>query len=317
MGKLYKFKYFIGLFFLFSCYSSRIPNDVLKVIEAEDDSLCIMQGVDFNNPNTKIIYWECRLRILNQRINSEFVEYGYSMFYRREFKRLRRIIKNKIKEEKAFAIAEIENSLEEKEHNYCVMLKHQNIGNTTTKYDYFKCRESLAQMRENSSNYFDMSNENIVKFYLYDYETITPEEYSKIMNVEKDCVKYVYDLDKLLQCKTALKNISQCKNDIPQKLAQRRMDDKIYCTKKSINKYPDSLAIFNTSDSKDNKDSADTENSNDTNFNVSGPKVDKLDVVELREKEYTKCISERNARIVSYQKYLESECREENFKKLE
>ena len=298
MRKIHKLLSFVFLFFLFSCYSSRIPNEVLRVIEEEDNNLCIMQGVEYKYKNTRKIYWECRLRIINQRISGEFDNYGYSLLYKRDFKRLRRIIKNRIKEEKEIGIAEINNSLEEKEHNYCIMLKNQSTKGSVVVYDYFKCREDLVKLRKGKNDFSDLSNEYLIKIFEYQDEE-APKE-SAILFVDKECIKYASDEDKLKKCKEALNEINKCSADIDNKIMQRRIDDKIFCTKMSINKYPDSLSKFDTNS-----------NSNAVSF---GPKMNKIDIVDLREKEFKNCYEERTLKISQYKEYLENQCKTNNLK---
>lgn len=297
MRELVKLLNFVFLLFLCSCYSSRIPNEVLNYIEMEDDNLCMMQGVEFKNQDTRKIYWECRLRVINQRISGEFDTYGYSLLYKREFKRLRRIIKNRIKEQKRMAIAEINNSLEEKEHNYCVMLKDQSQQGSVVVYDYFKCREDLEKLRNGDNNFSNLSNDYVIK--IFEYQNETAEIKTNTTFVERECIKYVSDEKKLKKCEEAIKKINQCSLGIDEKIMQRRIDDKIFCTKSSIEKYPDELAKFNDA-------------SNDA---ISfGPKMNKIDMVGLREKEFAKCYKERTLKIVKYKDYLEEQCRINNLK---
>ena len=82
------------------------------------------------------------------------------------------------------------------------------------------------------------------------------------------------------------------------KLFQRQIDDKIYCTKTAIQKYPDSLAKYD----------------NDNNTINVGPKIDKLNILDLREDEYKSCIKDRNIKFGLYKISLQNSCKDENFK---
>lgn len=300
MRKTYKFFYFICLFLLISCYSSRIPNEVIKVIEIEDDNLCMMEGVEFKYPDTRLTYWECRLRIMDQRISGEFDNYGYSQLYKREFKRLRRIIKNRIKEQRQIALAEINNSLEEKEHNYCIMLKNQ-YSNNENQYDYFKCRDDLEKLRKGNSDFSNLSNDYLIKIFEYEDQSETNPQTDTLF-IDKECIKYVSDQNSLKKCQGAIIEINKCFATVDDKLLQRNIDDKIYCTKISLEKYPDSLAKFNNEDNKD--------------FSL-GPRMNKIDVLNLREKEFQNCYKERLQKISSYKDYLENQCKIEHLKNIE
>lgn len=283
------------LLFLCSCYSSRLSPEVLQKIEEEDNNLCIMQGVQYEDKDTRKIYWQCRLRVINQRIAGEFDNYGYSLLYKREFKRLRSLIKKRIKEQEKIAQAEVNSTLEEKEHSYCLMLRDQSNNKIDT-YDYFKCRESIENIKRKNKGYFEQSNEQMLKILQpEDNKSATPQKLKTII-IEKDCVKYAINADKLKQCQEAMRNANQCIKNTSDKLIQRQIDDKIYCRKLSIEKYPDSLAKFdNAADS----------------FSF-GPKVEKLNIIDLRNKEYDECLEERGAKFKVYSLFLENECKKEN-----
>lgn len=285
------------LFLLCSCYSSRLSTDTLKKIEEEDNNLCMMQGVQYKDKDTREIYWECRLRVINQRIIGEFDGYGYGLLYQREFKRLRSLIKKRIKEQIKIDQAEINTTLEEKEHNYCVMLKDQ-LTSKIDAYDYFKCRQDIANIRQKSDDYSNQSNEQVLKMLRPSEELAQSKKTKKIMTVEQDCVKYAINANKLKQCQEAMQKANQCIIDTHDKLIQRQIDDKVYCTKLSIERYPDSLAKFD----------------NNTDSISFGPKVEKINIIDLRDKEYNQCLSDREIKFKTYKAFLENECKKENLK---
>lgn len=284
-------------FLLCSCYGSRLSNDIIKKVEEEDNNLCMMQGVQYKNKDTREIYWECRLRVIDQRIAGEFDSYGYSLLYQREFKRLRSLIKKRIKEQRKIDQIEVNTTLEEKEHNYCVMLKDQ-LTSKIDAYDYFKCRQDIANIRQKSDDYSDQSNEQILKILQPSDESTQSSKTKKIITVEQDCVKYAINTNKLLQCQEAMQKSNQCIKDTSDKLIQRQIDDKVYCTKLSIERYPDSLAKFD----------------NNTDSISFGPKVEKINIIDLRNKEYSQCLSERDIKFKTYRAFLENECKKENLK---
>ena len=295
MRKLFNFV-FVS-FLLCSCYSSRLSPETIAAIEEEDNNLCIMQGVQYKDKDTREIYWECRLRVIDQRIAGEFDSYGYSLLYQREFKRLRSLIKKRIKEQRKIDQAEVNTTLEEKEHNYCVMLK----GQTTSKidaYDYFKCRQDISNIRQKTGDYSDQSNEQILKMLQPNIESAQGKKTKKIITIEQDCVKYAINADKLKQCQEAMQKANQCIKDTSDKLIQRQIDDKMYCTRLSIERYPDSLAKFD----------------NNADIIGFGPKVEKINIIDLRDKEYKECLQQRNIKFETYKAFLENECKKENLR---
>jgi len=301
MRKTYKFFCFGFLLFLISCYGPRIPNEVLRVIEEEDNNLCIMQGVEFESEDTRMIYWKCRLRVMDQRISGEFDDYGYSLLYKRDFKKLRKKIKDRIEREREIGLAQIDSSLEEKEHSYCVMLRDENEQMDVEIYDYFKCRENLAKLRKESSNSANLTNDYMIKVFEYQDEEI-PDQ-SNTLFVDSECIKYSSNQEKFKKCRDAIRELNKCYANIDNQIMQRRLDDKVYCTKTSINKYPDSLSIFNADDT--------------TNSTTLGPRMNKMDLVGLREKELKKCYRERTIKMLQYREYLENQCKLNNLKAIE
>ena len=292
MRKLYKLN-FLLFFLLFACYGSRLSDKLINEIEIEDDNLCMAEGVEYKYADTRLIYWKCRLRIINQRLDSQFDDYSYSMFHKREFKRLRKIIKKRIKEQQNIIISNIRNSQEEKEHNYCIMMKNNYDGKKADKndrYDYFECREKIEAIRKKNKEFAGVDNEEYFKRFLEEEEI----EYrsNNSVDINGECINFAFDKDKLAECENNLKKNNKCSTDMNSKLNQRMIDDKIYCTRVSLNKYPDSLAKFDTGNGIENL----------------GPKINKIDIVELRDKEYQKCYNERKEKWLKYRDYLEYEC---------
>lgn len=300
MRKIYNFIFCIILFFLlFSCYSYKVPNDVIRVIEIEDDNLCMMEGVQFKYIDTRMIYWKCRLRIIDQRISGEFGDYGYSQLHKGEFKRLRKIIKNRIEEQRRIGLSEMEGSIEEKEHNYCVLYKEQQ--NDNPEYDYLECRKELENARETKENFSNLTNEYMIKIFEYD-ETTDQSKNTGSIYVDKECIKYVSDKENFKKCQEKATDLHNCFNKIENDILQRNIDDKIYCTKMSLEKYPDSLAKY--------------ENQN-SQSSMLGPKMNKLDIVNLREKTFKECYNGRLQKVSSYRTSLENECKEKYLKNIE
>ena len=290
MRKLHKIS-FLLFFLLLACQSYKLSNDSISEIEREDDNLCMAEGVQYKYADTRVIYWKCRLRVIDQHIANEPNDYGYDALYVGNLKSLRRTIAKKIEEQKEIIKSNIKNSQEEKEHNYCIMMKNNYDKNgTSTEYDYFECREKVASIRKKNKDLSNLNNKEFFEKFIEIQDT--KQEDIKTVTISGECVRFIGDVDKLKECEDGLKNKSQCSADIQNKLNQRTIDDKVFCTKESIKKYPDSLAKFNSASSTDS----------------IGPKIDKIDMVGLREKEYDSCYKERRSKWLKYKDYLEYEC---------
>ena len=292
MWKLYKLLSIFFIFILVSCQNSNMFQNEIDWVEFEDDNLCMMQGIEFKDEDTRTLYWKCRLRIINQRIANQNNDYGYSLLFKGELKKLRKAIKKKIKELNEITEIEIETAIDEKEHAYCITMR--NNGNTDM--TYYECREELAKKRKSNDEDI-LNNEEFLQSITQNDEVILNDD---IVVVDEKCMKYVYDEEKLNLCIADNKTFNTCVNNIINQLNQRRIDDKLYCHQNSINLYPDSL--FN--------------NQNQSGDMMVGPTMNKNNIIDFRNKEYDDCIKKRNIKLEEYREYLENQCFVNSFKNL-
>lgn len=293
MRKLYKLLSIFSFLILISCQSSNMFLQEIQLVEFEDDNLCMMQGLEFKDEDTRILYWKCRLRVINQRIANQEDNYGYSLLFKGELKKLKKAIQKKIDELNETTLVEIETSIDEKEHQYCVTLRN-NGGDMT----YFECREELARKRKVDDDLEILNNEEFVDNAYQIEEVITNNQ---ITIVDEQCIQYVYDEIKLNQCLIDNQNFIKCMGNINSQLEERRINDKLYCNQVSINRYPDSL--FNNQG----------QNNNDM---MVGPSMNKNNIINLRNKEYETCFKQRLIKLQEYREYLENQCAVNNFSNL-
>jgi hypothetical protein len=135
-------------------------------MEREDDNLCMMEGVEFGNNNIKSTYWECRLRIIDQRIANFATRPGYSMFYKIEMQKLRIIIQERAKTEIEKLEKQAENSFEEKEHTFCILVSNKeariDTNSNSENISYLKCREIMESKRVKEKGNIVFSNEEFI-----------------------------------------------------------------------------------------------------------------------------------------------------------
>lgn len=293
MRKLYKLLSIFSFLILISCQSNNMFLQEIQLVEFEDDNLCMMQGLEFKDEDTRTLYWKCRLRVINQRIANQDSTYGYSLLFKGELKKLKKAIQNKIDELNETTLVEIETSIDEKEHQYCVTLR--NNGSDIT---YFECREELARKRKVDDDLEILNNEEFVDNAYQIEEVITNNQ---ITIVDEQCIQYVYDEIKLNQCLIDNQNFIKCMGNINSQLEERRINDKLYCNQVSINRYPDSL--FNNQG----------QNNNDM---MVGPSMNKNNIINLRNKEYETCFRQRLIKLQEYREYLENQCAVNNFSNL-
>ena len=295
MGKSLKLLFLLILLIFNSCMSERISDSVWKQIEIEDDNICMSAGIDYNSQKNRVTYWRCRIRIIDQRIYNESINSSGSVRIG-DLKRAKRAMNRRIKKESEKIKLDIEIADEEKEHSYCIILgeKMAKIGQS---FNYFECRNELdIKKRANSAlNLENLSNERI--FNLMMAKNLEKTDKSNKKNgdriIESRCVKYITNDEQYQKCLDELEELKECMNGINKKLKARNISDEMYCLNRSIEKYPDTLAVFNAG-----QDSG----------MMMGPRIDKFDLIELRDKEYENCKAERSKKLDEYRLFIESEC---------
>ena len=290
------------LLLLVSCRSTRMRGDVFEYIEMEDDNLCKSEGVLFINDrnedeyiyeyygfNSNEIYWKCRLRIIDQRIKNTFTTSGDSAMYKTDFLRMRKLIKKKIKEEKRKIKNNISSTQLEYEYNMCLKFVSADFG----QYDLNKYTECINNLKEKIKIQYLKTVKQKKELYkdLFKNDNDDNSEKKDVIEIADYCVKYVYDKKKLDLCLNVVKEIQLCENNIPQQIEEKTNKDKVFCEFYSAEKYPDELAKF------------------DSNSKVFEPKMDKVNVARLREREYAKCLEKRELKLSEYQKFLKEECK--------
>lgn len=282
-----KFFKFIFILLISSCSFQRIPPEVWSQIETEDDNICIADGIQYDSPKTRTTYWQCRIRVVNQRIlNQE--NFGTELLTQGELKKMRKAMVNKLKVESERVRFDIEVDSDEKDHNFCV-LKGQKMAKQGQSFDYFKCRDEILFRKQKSGEIRTdfLTNDQI-------FDSLIPQNPEKtVIDINGRCIKFISNDTRYKKCLSELVDINSCESNILKQIRSKNLIDEMYCLQRSVQKYPDSLALFNASDS----------------TAIPGPRIDKFDLIDLRDEEYNSCKNERKTKLSEYKFYLESECK--------
>jgi hypothetical protein len=279
-----------------ACFPVRFSSRAVHAIEVEDDNLCMAEGIEYDSSETRGIYWVCRLRILDQRIAGNFRKSNYGIFYRRDFERLKDLIINKLVELREEMLSGKDASNEEKEREFCLLSVRKLKDYEAVAKKYLECIEN-SQNNGDTSKYENVSNEIFLQnFWEEDTTTeiIVKSSEDTSGAISGNCVKYATDADKLKKCQKLLSQVDNCTNNLDELTKQRQIDDRLYCHQHSIDQYPESLAKFSTGK---------------TNASALGPRIQKYDLVKLREIELKRCTREREVKFPSYIRFLEEECK--------
>jgi hypothetical protein len=277
-----------------------LDTNVLRTIEIEDDELCKMEGTNYFYENSRMVYWNCRKRIIDQRILNQFTKpSGTDLFYKKKLQEYKTYIDEMIKREQGMVIENIENSFEEREHEVCLVYSGKQ---NDKKAAYTSCREQLKNLRS------DDSENNLVSEDELDSQTETIKEKNKRNEtvVDTNCIEYVDDAEKLNICLMSLNNIDICLKNIDNVIEKRKLDDKLYCIIWSRKRYPDLLAKY---------EERTTRSKNNMRTGNVGPKISIEELLGLRDVEIEDCNRKRASRLPAYKKHLESQCSKDFIKK--
>jgi uncharacterized protein YerC len=193
----------------------------------------------------------------------------------------------RMKKENENMKVEIEITEDEKDHNRCILLG-QKTNRTKDDFNYFKCRnEELKKRKDLTIQTKPLTNEEVFKSIEAENGAST-----KTIKIDNACVKYISNEKKYNNCIKKNDTKLSCKSMLIKNLKNRNIADEMYCLNRSVEKYPDSLALFSA----------------DTGANTFGPKIDKFDLIDLRDAEYNSCKVERKKKLAEYKFYLDSEC---------
>ncbi|GMO63927.1 MAG: hypothetical protein Ta2D_10790 [Rickettsiales bacterium] len=277
-------KIFILLLLFTSCYTTRLDDKFIAELEKQDDNLCMQEGVDFDNQKTKVIYWNCRLRVMDERIAMMGDSKGYNIFYRSELKKLRILIKKRVDKETNKIGKEMGDDKQRKDDIYCM----NKVSKSENPNDYNECMKEQQQRKEEAI----LTNEEYLNMKFPD-RVIEKAVVKDNVSEDRGCIKYANSQYKLTKCLENIPFVTKCIENIENNVTLRKNNDKVYCIKHSRNIYPDIMAKF------DNETKATT--------NI-GPKIAVEELLDLREQERQICIKQRRDILPQYKDSLEEEC---------
>lgn len=366
MRKLPKLLSLIAILFFSSCTSiNGIKSGELKKMEKKDHKEClfITNTKDFAKANE--LYWRCRVKAVNRRLyNAENTRKHPQ--YQQDLKDARQILKNRIIQAQNENTAKTYKDIDKKGHRICI-IRYSESKNFSDEYN--NCRKWFIKNRTNVEPFgkksyqiseYDVNNPEVLKDIiekngLSDKKRVLTleekaEEISKLLLLFPDCKKYKIESDKFNECIKLNREAQECTQNIPSKIEQRKLDDKMFCKKKSIKEVPDDLAIYDfnqekkqvekkekiTEERKEKETKKDDGLSGLLGITAEGkkafkkkekekkevkepavapslhfgPKLSKTRIMELREKSYKKCMKNRRKKLKEYKKYLPKKCSE-------
>lgn len=276
-----------------------ISEEEFQKIETFDHEICIARGMDLVDNYSRRMYWTCRLRLMERRINDSKAPNAKNKFYIGELKKIRQVIRNIL--EKIETDLLLENEPE-------------------------KLKDARPIIRKGSAYYY-----NLLTLHGYDHivEQINTrseirhvedlEEKLKIIRRKKslkndlenfpECIKYDVNTEDFSYCIELRKRVEECVKIAETKVLERIMSDRFACKKEATEKYPDHMALYNSEyeELKNRKvdeyviNRAEQEKTQrrleELNRLMTGPRLSETQLLGLRKLEEEKCL--KNKEVVS------------------
>ncbi|MDR2777556.1 MAG: hypothetical protein LBB24_02190 [Rickettsiales bacterium] len=278
--------------------SYRIPENKVREIETIDHELCLSRGHDlFDNYSAKL-YWNCRLKLLDDRIGRELGLKEKNFPHIRELRRMRVVMKNYM--ERALT----------------------RINFFDRKIDAFSNEEPIDKyklvLRREDAYYY-----NLLQFSKYDLDVQmvnTKDEIDTILftrrlldterkktsfkkNLEKypECARFDLSSKEFTSCIEFKTKVENCKSQALKRIEDLEYKNKFDCKNEAIKKYPDHMALYNSEYQKlksikrdeftinKEKDRAIERRLAELNTLISGPRLSAAQLIDLRKFEEQKC----------------------------
>ncbi|MDR2778230.1 MAG: hypothetical protein LBB13_01875 [Rickettsiales bacterium] len=294
------------IFFIFSAKnlwseafdSQRIPEKEVREIETLDHELCLSRGHDLLDNYSAKLYWNCRLKLLDGRIDKQMNLKKKNFFYIRELKRIKVILENYIERAKS---------------NINFYDQRIDLPSDDEQLDIYR----LVLRREDAYYY------NLMQFYKYDLRiqvVNTRNEIKDILstrrqldaekkrlafrkNLERypECARFNLSGEQFRECIGFKIEVENCKSRALKKIEEVEYKNKFDCKKEAIVKYPDHMALYNSEYQElknrkrdeftinKEKDEAIERRLIELNVLMSGPRLSSMQLINLRKFEEQKC----------------------------
>lgn len=307
-----KYIIFIFLFlFSFNSFSELLSEDEVRQLETQDNEICLARGINNKTEFGIVYYWDCRKQLIDERIKKARDFKGKNKFYIAELKRIKKVINN--------VTSRLESEFQ-------------------TKLDYYEePKDYKVELRGDDKYYY-----NLLTFLNYDYPFLSIntkreieniiETRKKLTEIEKEdnvrknlekfpqCIKYDIKTEEFKKCIDFYLSVEECKIIVIKKMEERDINNKFECKQKSIEKYPDHMALYNSEyqDLKNekldefnidrNKIAEREKRLAELNNLMSGPRLSKTQLIELRKFEEKKCLMDKELENNLFKLTVGNEC---------
>ena len=292
-------------------YCYRIPEQEVRKIETVDDEICKSRGHSYENEYTRELYWECRLGLVDERIDRyRYKTTGTSKFYITELQRMKQVILNTTSRIRSFIFDRISG---EDSNDRKIVLRGDDAY-------YYNLLSFLHYEYEPIDVNSSRDIKNILAFRQIQNKMDKKKSLNEQLKRYPSCIKYDINSREFDACVTRHLKIDECTESIEEKLKLRETEVKFNCKKKAYQDYPDYMALYNSEYEElqnmkmdqyiADKDATDKRAKRMAELNklMTGPRLSKTQLVNLRNYAERKCLIDSEIEANFYKLSLSNEC---------
>ena len=272
--------------------------------------MCLSRGHSLKNEYTIRLYWNCRIGLIQERIDKEYNHQGRNKFYIKELKRIKAVIKN--------ITTKIESDLITKQHLFGPD-EREKVLYGEDKYYY----NLLSFLKRDYTLEKVNTSKEIKKIIAYREKQLNQEKKFSVNDQLKkfpECIKYDVNSEDFKNCVNKNNKIQECKELAMQKLKEKDNEIKFKCKKEAIDKYPDYMALYNDEYEElksvkfdqyvydKEKIQQREQRMQELNRLMSGPRISKTQLINLRQFAEKKCLLDNEMESSYFKVSLDVEC---------
>lgn len=273
--------------------------EVVKLDNTQHER-CINE-VDMKSNDALEFYWSCRVNAINDFINKIKNSREYGRNYKKELQNIKRVI----------------------------MYRKEEAMDKIFQEKYNKRYVQTVFLHDDDWYYFDIINEKFSSEIIYIQQIKQTKEKQKEIEIkdekeklrrESTCYKYKSNKKNYNKCLESLRLSEICISTLENSVLEKELEYRYECLEKANEKYPDSLVLFNNEYERLvnlKKDKYIINREEDVKINkrkhelngvISGPKLSKQQLVELRTDEKNNCIADRFKDLNMFRSILLEQC---------
>lgn len=276
-------------------------SEVLR-LDNNDHEVCINK-VNMSNADALELYWSCRVSLINDYISNVKNDSKYSSDYQKELLNMKRVI----------------------------MYRKEEAMDKIYQERYNKRYVQTVFLRDSDWYYFDLINEKFSTEIIYVQQLRERKNKKKEIENNKKidktrresvCYRHKNNIKDYNMCLESLRLSDVCLDTLEESVSEKELEYRFNCKVAANEKYPDTLIFYNNEYERLNnikKDKYVIDRENDKKISdrkkeldntISGPKLSKVQILELRKKEEKDCFNDKIMDLNLFRSILSEQCEE-------